>query len=363
MKNSKNLSKNSRKPSDSSPTTMDELLKAYGATFRGFKRGDKVEGTISSIAGREVLIDVGGKMEGVVGEKEWEDIKVFVATLKPGDKVLAHVISAENEKGQMILSIRNSMQSSRWQTFDQLYKSGEIVTVRPLEVNKGGLLVDYSGIRGFIPTSQLLNQNTSGYLNKQLEVKVIEVDKAQNRLVFSEKAVTAAADKEARLAKIADIKFGDKYKGTVATITNFGVFITLDSGAEGLVHISEVSWEKIGDLASKFEAGQTVEVVAVSVNDSDGKLNLSIKRLTEDPFIKAAEKLKVEQKVKGKVVRISSNGAYVSLDKGVEGLMKVVTGKSYEIGEEVTATIESVDTKLRKITLSPVLTKKFVGYK
>lgn len=343
---------------------MDELLKAYGATFRGFKRGDKVEGTISSIAGREVLIDVGGKMEGVVGEKEWEDIKVFVATLKPGDKVLAHVISAENEKGQMILSIRNSMQSSRWQTFDQLYKSGEVVTVRPLEVNKGGLLVDYSGIRGFIPTSQLLtSQNLGNYLNKTLQVLVIEVDKTQNRLVFSEKAITAVADKEARLAKIADIKFGDKYKGAVSTITNFGLFVTLESGVEGLVHISEVAWDKTNDLNKLYKTGDEVDVVAVSVNDSDGKLNLSIKRLTEDPFVKASQELKVDQKVKGKVVRISSVGAYVSLDKGVEGLMKVVAGKSYEIGDEVTATVESIDLKLRKITLSPVLTKKFVGYK
>ncbi|MEK7127572.1 MAG: S1 RNA-binding domain-containing protein, partial [Patescibacteria group bacterium] len=295
-------------------------------------------------------------------------IKNFVATLKPGDKVLAHVISPENEKEQMILSIRNSMQSTRWQTFFDLLKSGEVVTVRPLEVNKGGLLVDYSGIRGFIPTSQLAGQqNVSNYLNRPLQVKVIEVDQKQNRLVFSEKAITAAAEKEERLAKISGIKFGDKYKGTISSITNFGMFVTLDppagGGAEGLVHISEVSWDKVGDLTLKYKINDSVDVVALSVNDSDGKLNLSIKRLTEDPFIKAAEGLKVDQKVKGKVVRISSNGAYVALDKGVEGLMKVVAGKSYEIGDEVTATVESVDTKLRKITLSPVLTKKFVGYK
>lgn len=344
---------------------MEELLRQ--SSFRGFKRGDKVEGTITSIAGREVLINIGGKMDGVVGEKEWEDIKNFVETLKPGDKVLAHVISPENEKGQMILSIRNAMQSSRWQAFEELLRSGEVVTVRPLELNKGGLLADYSGTRGFIPGSQLVNfQNPASYLNKLMEVKVIEVDKKQNRLVFSEKAVTATAEKEARLAQIKDIKFGEKYSGKVTSTTNYGLAVTLDSGVEGFVHISEVAWEKSTDLASKFEAGQEITVKALSVNDADGKLNLSIKQLTADPFIKAAGKYQVDEKVKAKVAHISSLGVYLSLEKGVEGIIpaaKLPTGKSYEIGEEVTATVEAIDPKRRQIVLAPVLTKKFVGYK
>ena len=339
------------------------------STFRGYKRGDKIEGVVSSIAGREVLIDIGGKMEGIVGEKEWDEVKGIVATLKAGDRVLTNVISPENEKGQMILSIRQAMQTNRWQAFDDLLKSGEVVTVRPLEVNKGGLLADYSGIRGFVPTSQLSaehGKNPGALLNKTLQVKVIEVDKAQNRLVFSEKAITAAAEKEARIALLKDLKLGKEYVGKVTDVVNYGLLVALENGVEGLVHISEIAWEKTTDLSAKYKIGDEVKVMAVSINDADGKLNLSVKQLTPDPFTKASQNYKVEDKVKGKISHISNLGVYMTLEKGVEGLIpisKLPAGKSYEVGDEVTATVEAIDTKLRKITLTPVLTKKFVGYK
>ena len=400
MSNLKNSSNKSKKPSDfksqglgvgSSEKTQKKLLRTTNSelqttnkpesmadllamsSFRGYKRGDKVEGTVASIVGREVLIDIGGKMEGIVGEKEWEEVKGFVATLKVGDRVLTNVISAENEKGQMILSVRQAMQTNRWQVFFDLLKSGETVTVRPLEVNKGGLLADYSGIRGFIPISQLSadhQKNLPGLVNKPLDVKVIEVDKAQNRLVFSEKAITAAAEKEARMITLKEVKLGDNYKAKVVEVLSYGLLVSLelpaDKLAEGLVHISEVAWGKTTDLASKYKIGDEVKVMAISVNDADGKLNLSIKQLTEDPFADAAKNYKVDQKIKGKVSHISNLGVYLTLEEGVEGLIpasKLPTGKSYEVGEDVTATVEAIDLKLRKITVTPVLTKKFVGYK
>jgi ribosomal protein S1 len=343
---------------------MADLLAASG--FRGYERGDKVEGTITSISGREVLIDIGGKMDGVVGEKEWEDVKAFVATLKPGDKVLTHVISPENEKGQMILSIRNAMQSSRWQVFDELLKSREVISVKPLEINKGGLLADYSGIRGFLPSSQLTAPgNLNAYLNRSLDVIVIEVDKKQNRLVFSEKAITAGAEKEARLIKIRNIKFGNKYEGKITGVANYGLQVVIDGEVEGFVHVSEVAWGKTTDLFSKYKIDDPIEVVAVSVNDADGKINFSIKQLTEDPFAAASQKYRPDDKVKAKVAHISGLGVYLGLEEGVEGLIPAakLANQNYAVGQEVSAVVEEIDSKRRQILLTPVLTKKFVGYK
>lgn len=354
---------------------MEELLAQTGGIgIRGFKRGDAITGKVSSISGKEVLIDFGGKMEGIVGEKEWDQIKDFVAKLKPGDEVAAVVISGENEKGQMIVSIKRAGSKYRWQKAEELLKIGEAVSVKGVEVNKGGLIVEFEGIRGFTPGSQLTPEHQAEIVrmvNRVLLVKVIEVDEAANRLIFSEKAVTGAADLAKKLEEVrSKVKIGEKYAGKVSAIMPYGIFVNLENGADGLVHISEVSWSKVTDLSSLFKVGDEVEVMALGISETDGKLNLSIKQLLPDPWLELSKKYSTDQQVKGKVTRVSSYGIFVELDPstdgGIEGLIhisKVPPDSDFQIGSTVTCIIESVDSAAHRISLIPVLKAKPIGYK
>lgn len=349
---------------------MEELLALEQFSPHGFKRGEVVTGRVSSIAGKEVLIDFGAKMEGIVGEKEWETVRDFVAKLKIGDKIPVTVISAENDKGQMIVSIRQAGSKFRWQRAAELLKSGEALTVRGVEVNKGGLIVEFEGIRGFIPGSQLTNEHQgeiAKLLSRTLTVKVIEVDQAQNRLIFSEKAVAGAADLAKKLEEVrAKIKIGEKYTGRVSAVMPYGIFINLENGADGLVHISEISWTKVDNLADLFKVGEKVEVLALGISETDAKLNLSLKQLLPDPWLGLAKKYTADQEIKGKVTRVSPYGIFVALQEGVEGLIhisKVPAEQEYKIGDKVACTIESIDAVAHRISLIPVLTAKPIGYK
>lgn len=352
------------------PTTMEGLLADIGYGFKGFKKGQFVSGTVSSISGKEVLIDFGGKTEGVVGEKEWEDVKNFVSGLKTGDKIDAMVISAENDRGQMVVSIRAAGNRFRWQRVKDLLKSGEVINVRGVEVNKGGLLVDFDGLKGFIPGSQLSGEHggeMTRLVNRAIPVKVIEVDQPQNRLIFSERAVTGAADLSKKLDDVkSKVTIGEKYKGKISAVMPYGVFVNLEAGPDGLVHISEISWEKVDNLAELLTVGQEVEVLVLGINEHDGKLNLSIKQLLPDPWTDLAKKYSTDKEVKGVVTRVSAYGVFVKLEDGVEGLIhisKVPTGTEYKVGEDVKCTIESVDIKSHRISLIPVVTHKPIGYK
>ncbi|MBI3558942.1 S1 RNA-binding domain-containing protein [Candidatus Gottesmanbacteria bacterium] len=352
---------------------MDELLASEEVVFRSYKRGDVVEGRVSSIFGKEVLIDFGGKMEGVVGQKEWDVVKEFVSRLKVGDKIPAVIISAENEKGQMIVSIRQAGAKYRWQKAQELLKSGEAISVKGVEINKGGLVVEFEGIRGFIPGSQLAPEHQTDMahsLNRTLQVKVIEVDQTQNRLIFSERAVVGAAELTEKLEKIKKkIKIGEKYAGKVSAVMSYGIFVNLDpavAGADGLVHISEISWTKVDNLGELFKVGDKVKVLVLGINETDGKLNLSIKQLLPDPWLDLAKKYLADQEIKGKVTRVSSYGIFIQLEEGLEGLIhisKVSPDASYEVGDKVTCTVESVDSVAHRISLIPVLKAKPIGYK
>ncbi len=371
------LSEKSAKPvksenSKSTPQTMEELLKGYSWT--GFKKGDVLIGTISSISGKEVLIDFGGKMEGVVGQKEWDQVKDYVAKLKEGEKISAVVITPESERGQMVVSIRQAGSKYRWQRAEELLKSGEAVSVKGVEINKGGLVVEFEGLRGFVPGSQLSSEHQAEInrmLNRTISVKVIEADEKQNRLIFSEKAVTGAADLAKKLEDLkSKVKIGEKYSGKVSAIMPYGVFVNLSNGADGLVHISEISWQKVENLGEMFKAGEGVEVMVLGINETDGKLNLSIKKLQPDPWSELSKKYTAEQQVKGKVTRVSSYGIFVRLDPsadgGIEGLIhisKVPAESDFKSGDEVTCTVESIDATAHRISLIPVVTYKPIGYK
>lgn len=354
--------------SKSEPQTMEELLAQTGYKLRGVKKGQTVEGTITFISPRDVFIDIGAKTEAVLASKEKDEIAPFLKQLKIGDKVRAFVISAENESGQSVVSFRKAAADFKWREAISLLSSGKAVEVRGLEANKGGLIVDFKGLRGFVPSSQLTAEhvgNERNLINVALTVKVIEVDRSKNRLVFSEKKVLSPEEEKKRKAIWEKTKIGDKVKGEVTAVLPFGVFINVD-GVEGLVHISEIAWEKVDKPVSYFEMGDKVKALVIGKEEKSGQFQLSVKQLTPDPWEKVAKKYKENQAVSGKVIKKEPYGAFIRLEEGLDALLhisKIPPDTSVKVGGKLKCIIESVDIGKRRISLTLLPKEKPVGYK
>jgi len=351
-----------------SPQTMEELLKKTGYKLSGLKRGELIEGRITDIRKKMLLVDIGAKTEGMVVSKDYEEVKDYIAQLKVGDTVLCYVKQPENESGQIILSLRKAANDWRWKFFEEKLSTGETIEVKAREVNRGGMIAQVRGVQGFIPASQFAKKyqtHLEELINKPLKVKVIEVDRSNIRLIFSEKAVSEAkliAKKKKLLEKI---KVGDVLEGKVSGITPFGIFVEAGS-LEGLAHISEISWEKVEDPGNYFKVGDKVGVRVIGIDKETGRLNLSVKQLTPDPWEKIEKKYKLGKKFKGKVTSLAPFGAFVNFEPGVEGLLhisKIPVDFDIDVGKKVEVEVESVDPENRRMSLSLVLKKKPVGYK
>ncbi len=354
--------------------TMDELVMSLGeeAVF-GFKRGQQVEGTIISATNREVLIDIGGKSEGILADKEQLSSRDLIATMSPGDKIEATVLVPENEQGQVVLSLRKIGGEKRWEELTAKIGSSEEIDAIVVDSNRGGLILDFSGLRGFLPTSQMSSQERrpAKLMNKSLKVKVLEADRSSNRLIFSQKSAgISSEDLDKKKEVLAKITVGDKFSGEITAVMPFGVFVRVEpvegESIEGLVHISEMSWEKVEDPNNEQKVGNKVEVVATAVLPEEGKLTLSIKRLKDNPWEEVASRYPKDTKVSGKVTRLTGFGAFVQIDKDVEGLMhisKIPPELNVEVGQEIECTVESIDVVSRRISLAPILTEKPLMYR
>ncbi len=370
------LSKKTAKPS-SKAKTMEELLANTGVALKSPKKGDVVEGIVTLVTRKLVQVDVGGKTEGVIAEKEFEAASDFITDLHIGDTVKAYVVSAENDRGQILLSFKKAALDQKWDAFKASMESGQVVSVRGLELNKGGMIVSYEGIRGFIPTSQFGKSvigNLESLLNKNIKAKVIEVEREKNRLIFSERHVSEEELIKQKTAALDAVKIGEAYEGVVSGILPFGAFVTLNvpmtDGAaghiEGLVHISEISWEKVEDPNKYVKTGDTVQVKVLAIDQAAGKLTLSIKQTATDPWSTAKEKYPEGTVVSGMVSRVAQFGIFVHIEAGIDGLVhisKIVNMEMPRVGEEVSVTVESVDPQARRMSLSLTPTEVPVGYK
>jgi len=357
-----------KKKSIKEPQTMAELLSMVGDVKIGAKRGDTVEGKVVSVSSREILVDIGKKSFGIVAEWELEQVKEYASSLKPGINIVAQVMNPENDMGYVVLSLRRANFERRWLELDKAKEEGLDLNVSILEVAKGGLLVDWQGLRGFVPYTQLESSfasNPLSLLGKRIDVKVLEVDKSLNRLVVSQKASSLGVTPSVQKEKLDKIKPNDVLKGIVSGVASFGVFVDMD-GLEGLVHISEIAWEKVENPASIFKVGDKVDVMVLDVNKEEGKLNLSVKRLTPDPWKNILDRYPIDSTLSGEVVRQAPYGYFIRLEPGIEGLLhisKVTTGDEPKVGENINCMIENIDTVKRKISLTLVLKEKPVGYR
>jgi small subunit ribosomal protein S1 len=360
------------------PQTMAELLAVATSKMVIPKKGDTVIGTITSIGKKSLTIDIGAKTEGIVADKEFESATEYVSDLKVGEKIEAIVVSAENEQGQVMLSLRKAATDSKWDYFIEAYENETVLEAKGLEVNKGGLIVVVNGTRGFVPSSQFGKDLVGTFAQlkgETIKVKVIEVDKDKNRLIFSERHVSEAEELANKAEALDSVETGAIYEGVVSGVMHFGLFVTVEvpvegtntfGHVEGLVHISEISWEKVTHPKEFHSVGDRLKVRVLGIDEKTGKLNLSIKQLSDDPWKVIADKYQVGTTVEGVVSRVEPFGVFVNVEQGIDGLIhssKLEDGHDLKKGDHITVNVESVDPDQRRMSLSLVLTEVPLGYK
>jgi len=362
----------SKKKAVKDPQTMEELLAQTNYKLHGLKKGAYIVGTVAEKKGKTLFIDVGAKTEAIVTGKELALVKDFVSLLKIGDEIEVQVRVPENERGQTLVSLRKAATDYGWEFFEEKKKTKTDVVVTGREDKHGGLIVIAPlGLLGFIPGSQIgkkYHQDPREMVGKKVKVKVIEVDRSKNRLVFSERLASEPEEVAKEKELVNRIKSGEKFKATVVRIEPFGLFVQIKVGRrqlEGLVHISEVSWEKVEGLSGLYQVGSKIDVVLL--NKEGDRLQFSIKRLKPDPWENIKTKYPMDKQIKGTVVRLASFGALVRLEPGIEGLIhisKISPEAEITVGQEVSCYIESLDKEGRRLSLGFIPTgKKIPIYK
>lgn len=360
---------------DTPSLSMDDLLEKYGSKVKNYSRGDVVEGIILEIAPKRVVVDIGGKSEGLIAEKSYKEAENYIKTLKVGDKISASIIVTETPDGFCVLSLRKAVRDVIWKKIEESLSKLTPISVEGKAVNTAGVMVNIGGLTGFIPKSQLgseMAKSPNLLVGKRFKVVVIDADRTDNKIVLSEKEVSEKEELGFAREAIKEIKEGDTFVGEVGGIYDFGCFVkiaTKEKGKasielEGLVHISELSWDKVAKTSDVVSEGDNVKVKVIG--KTGGKLAFSIKQAQVDPWNNVSEKYKKDKKVEGKISKLSEFGVFVTLEPGVEGLIhitKIPSEKSFNKGDKVNVYVEEVNQKARKISLGLVLTAKPVGYK
>jgi len=342
-------------------SVMEKLLQDF--KFKPLQEGDIITGTVIQATRNLAWVDIEERGMGVIIGKELGGEK-----LKPGDEVTASIVELESAEGYMVLSLRRASRNQVWQSFEDAKEQGKAVSLKVVEANQGGLILEQKGVRGFMPTSQLAKGHypqvggnrkeialkLQELVGQTLDVKVIDCNAKTNKLIFSEKDSSS----EPKIDVSKKFKVGQKIKGKVTGVVDFGAFVEI-GGMDGLVHISEISWDKVLKIEDYLKVGDEVEVLVIDVNTD--KVFLSIKRLKEDPWQEKIKKYKEGQLITGEVTRITPFGAFVKLEANIEGLAHISElsrehiKTPYEVlavGDVRAFKIASVDAKSRKISLN-----------
>lgn len=364
------MSKNTTKEGVVKVKTPDhpmELLLKNHAPAR-IKKGQEIEAKIVSLSRRGITFDIGAKAQAVLGDLEVGQISTYLPYLKEGTKVKIRVVAAESKDGYPVVSMQKFFQKGKWEILKEEKDKESEIEVICQEYGKGGVFVDFMGIRGVIPKIQLVEPYTNHpekLEGQKIKVKILEVDEEKNRLVVSQKASVFKISQKELKEKFDRIKDGQKYKAKVLGASEFGIFCEVE-GVEGLIHISEISWEKIEDASKYARTGEELDVVVAEKNEKDLKLNLSIKRLTTDPWEKVEEKYPKEKEVSGEIVRKERYGYFVRLEPGVEGLIhisKLSGQEELKLGQKIKVYVETLSKKERRMSLVLPQKEKPVTYR
>jgi small subunit ribosomal protein S1 len=353
-------------PTTTKTLTMDELL--AGFELKQLEAGDVVEGTITSVKKHEMWIDLGARGVGVVMRREIGHGQ----PLEVGATITVSVIDPEMDEGYALLSMKRAAKDRGWDELQRQFDDAEVVEVMPYDANRGGLLVELEGIRGFLPVSQLaaghyprvsgadkdeILQKLNALVGQTLRVRILDVSRKDNKLIFSEKEAVKG-DMQARLTSL---KVGDAIEGVVTGVIDFGAFVNVD-GIEGLIHISEISWERVDDPRNYVKVGDTVKAKIISI-DKD-RLSLSLKQMSDDPWMAEVKTFKKGDVVEGKITRITPFGAFVQISPSVEALVHVSEmggqgedggvdpEKVFQLNEKKQFKVLDIDADNRKIALS-----------
>ena len=342
-----------------SPEDRKAIEEAYDKTLSKVVENEVVEGEVTAVTKREVVVNIGGKSEGVIPISEFR----YNPELKAGDKVEVYVESAEDRKGQLVLSHRKARTLKSWDRVNEAYENDEIVKGFVKTRTKGGMIVDVFGIEAFLPGSQIDIKPIRDYdqfVNQTIDCKIVKINQEFRNVVVSHKALLEAEQEQRRAELISKLEKGQVLEGVVKNITHYGVFVDL-GGVDGLIHITDLSWGRINNPEEVVSLDEKIKVVVLDFNEQQKRIALGLKQLTPHPWDNLNPDLKVGDKVKGKVILIADYGAFVEIEPGVEGLVHVTemswsprlhsAQEFLKVGDEVEAQILSIDRDARKISL------------
>jgi len=331
--------------------------------------GDLLEGTVSAVGRARVYIDLPPFGTGLIFGREYMNARDILRKVAAGDIIAAKVVDAGNEDGYIELSLKEARQALIWSEAEDAQKVQKVMSLEIKEANKGGLIIEWQGIQGFLPASQLSSEHyprvedgdkdkilyeLQALVGKFLSVVIITADQKEGKLIFSEKG---PQEKEEKEEKVSRYEVGDTVQGEVTGAVDFGVFVKLEEGLEGLVHISELDWGLVEDTRALYKIGDRVQVKVIEVKDD--KISLSIKQLRENPWVEAAKKYKKDEKVQGVIIKYNKHGALASIEEGVAGLVHISEFEGEEelkntlsLGQNYPFVITLFEPKEQRMTLS-----------
>ena len=347
---------------------MEALLAEEGLTIDFPKRGEIRKGTIASVTDGQILISVGAKSEGILAGKEFDSIdRDIIESFKVGDEITVFVVTPEDSKGNLILSYTRALEEENWQKAEELLASEESFNTKIAGYNKGGLLVPLGTIRGFVPASQIglgrrltitgnsPEERYSDMVDEEIEVCVIEVDRERRRLILSERAASSETRDSIKERVIKELKEGENRTGRVTSLADFGAFVNIN-GADGLVHLSELSWEHVNHPSEVLEVGQEINVKVISIDVERKRIGLSIRRLKDDPWTDQVADLTEGQLVEGRITRLTNFGAFARLiidevEGDLEGLIHIseISERRIEHPKEILSEGDVVTLRIIKI--------------
>jgi small subunit ribosomal protein S1 len=345
--------------------TMESLLQEQDLNVDLPQSGEIRTGMIASISPSQILVSIGAKSEGVVSGRELEQLTAEEREeLKVGQEVHVYVLNPEDANGNVVLSLKRAQEQIAWDNVERLVSSDEVVESKVMGFNKGGLIVGVEGLRGFVPSSQISamrrsqstgdtpEQRWQKMIGQPISVRVIEVDRERRRLILSERAASTESRQSIKERVIEELEEGKVYTGRVTSLANFGAFININ-GADGLVHLSELSWDHIDHPREVLEVGQEVQVKVINVDREKKRIGLSVRALQEDPWRSRVEKYSVGQLVEGVITRLTKFGAFARLEGDIEGLIHISEIADHRIEHPKEVLKEGEVKSLRVIRIDP----------
>src|ERR1700730_2319385 len=342
---------------------MEDLLREEEHTIKALSYGDIVEGTVVRVDPDEVLVDIGAKSEGVISNRELSGRNEAAVILTPGDQIKVYVLQPEDDEGKVILSLRKARAESIWQAVAEKESEGEILDAEVREQNKGGLIVNIMGLRGFLPSSQVARQfsgNLMELVGTKVPVKILEVNRKRNRLIVSQRAAQDEDRARKREELFEKLQVGDVVTGKGRGRTAYGAFGTL-GGADGLIHISELSWDRINNVSDMLTVGDEVSVKVIKLDPELSRISLSLRQMSADPWDTIEDRFPQGKPVEGVVTKTKKYGAFLQIADGVEGLLHISelswdhverTEDVLKVGDNVTVMVLNADKVRRRISLS-----------